>query len=393
MLTAKKPFYWFAVLALVAAMLACRLPGSGALTPAPVQSVPTAAPIPQVTSPNMDISPDSDLYSLIQSSLTDLYQEVSPGVVSILVTNQLGSGTGSGFVYDMEGHIITNYHVVEGADTLEVDFPSGFKAYATLVGTDLDSDLAIIKVKAPPEELHPLRLGNSDELQIGQTVVAIGNPFGLNGTMTMGIVSAKGRTLDSMRQTSGGNYFTAGDLIQTDTAINPGNSGGPLLNLDGEVVGVNRAIRTTGVTADGEPLNSGIGFAVSINIVARVAPAIIANGEYKYPYLGVSSLPELTLASQEILGLPRSTGAYITDVVKGSPADKAGLRAGTRPLDQTDLKAGGDLIIAVDGRPVMVFGDMLSYMINNKGPGDVITVTILRGDQQLDLEVTLGERP
>lgn len=389
----KKPFYWFSVLALVAAMLACRLPGSSAITPAPVPPIETAIPIPENNPPNMDISPDSDLYSLIQSSLTDLYQEVSPGVVAILVTSQNGAGMGSGFVYDMEGHIITNYHVIEEADTLEVDFPSGYKAYATLVGTDLDSDLAVIKVNVPAEELHPLKLGNSDELQIGQTVVAIGNPFGLNGTMTMGIISAKGRTLDSMRQTSGGNFFTAGDLIQTDTAINPGNSGGPLLNLDGEVVGINRAIRTTGVTADGEPMNSGIGFAISINIAARVVPAIIANGEYKYPYLGVSSLPELTLASQEILGLPRSTGAYITDVVKGSPAEKAGLHAGTRTLDQTDLKAGGDLIIAVDSRPVMVFGDMLSYMINNKGPGDVITVTVLRGDQELDLEVTLGERP
>ena len=178
---------------------------------------------------------------------------------------------------------------------------------AAFKATDLDSDLAVIKVKAPVEQLHPLSLGDSDNVKVGQTVVAIGNPFGLNNTMTMGIISAKGRTMDSLRQTEDGNFYTAGDMLQTDASINPGNSGGPLLNLNGEVIGLNRSIRTTVSNSDGEPVNSGIGFAVSVNMIKRVVPILIEKGSYDYPYLGISTPPggDLSLLERKSSAFPQ----------------------------------------------------------------------------------------
>ncbi len=328
-----------------------------------------------------------------EQRLIALYHRVSPGVVAIRTTSAMGAGLGSGFVYDTEGHIITNYHVVEGAEDLEVDFQSGLKTRASIVGTDLDSDIAIIKVDVPSGELHPVPMGDSDLLQVGQTLVAIGNPFGLTGTMTLGILSAKGRTLDSLHLTTDGTYYSAGDLLQTDASINPGNSGGPLLNMDGEVVGINRAIRTTGVSQSGDPLNSGIGFAVSINIVKRVTPEIIQHGQVDYPYLGVSARPELTLLEVEALGLNQSTGAYVVEVVSGSPADQAGLRAGSIDTDLPGVYAGGDLIIGIDERPVLVFGDLLSYIMLEKSPGDQVSIQILRNNKVKEVMLTLGKRP
>ena len=322
-----------------------------------------------------------------------LYQQLSPGVVSIQVISSLGSGQGSGFVIDQQGHIVTNYHVVEGAQTVEVDFSTGIKVYAEVIGTDLDSDLAVLKVNVDPSQLVPLPLGDSDSASVGQTVVAIGNPYGLSGSMTVGIISARGRILDSMRQSTDGLYFTAGDLIQTDAAINPGNSGGPLINLNGEVIGVNRAIQTEGTTITGEVTNSGIGFAISSNIVRRVVPSLIEKGSYEYPYLGLSSLSGLSLSLQEVLGLAQPNGAYVTSITPGGPADKAGLKAGTQATSVQGFFAGGDLIISVDGRKVNEFNDMLSYMILNKVPGDTMKVTVLRNTEQLDLVITLGRRP
>lgn len=326
------------------------------------------------------------------SLLTDLYRRVSPGVVSILVTTSNGGGVGSGFVYQT-GYVVTNYHVVEGETALEIDFPSGYKARGKVVGSDLDSDLAVIKVDAPDEVFVPLPMGDSDTMEVGQSVVAIGNPFRLNSTMTVGIVSAKGRTLESMRQAETGNFFTAGDIIQTDASINPGNSGGPLLNLNGEVIGVNRAIQTTGTTTTGDPVNSGIGFAISSNIVKKVVPVLIEKGSYDYPYLGITSREDLTLDEIEELGLARQTGAYIISVVPDSPADKAGLVGGSSQTNAPNLPAGGDLIIGVDGRPVNTFSEMLSYLIANKNPGDEIVLTILRGTKEMEVPLTLGKRP
>jgi len=349
---------------------------------------------PSTSATPMNIPPAADA-AQGQELLVALYQRVSAGVVAIKTvdtTGQAGS-LGSGFVYDDQGHIVTNYHVVEGARQVEVDFTSGFKTYGTIIGTDLDSDLAVVKVTAPDGELNPLPLGDSDALQIGQTVVAIGNPFGLSSTMTTGIVSALGRTMDSMHETGAGGFFTAGDIIQTDAAINIGNSGGALLNLNGEVVGITRAIQTLNANTSGEPLNSGIGFAVSSNIVKRVVPILIADGHYDYPYLGVTSINELSLPVIEALGLKSQTGAYVTSVVKGSPAEKAGLRGGDTPTSLGGLLAGGDLIIAIDGRPVKVFDDLLRYLINNNSPGNAVVLTVLRGEEQVEVTLTLGKRP
>lgn len=377
-------------------LMACQLSQVSELllsTPNATQNtIPTLpAGEPSISSPAKQTSQSPANFPFQDELLVSLYERVSPGVVAI--RNLDASSLGSGFVIDQEGHIVTNYHVVQNAQRVEVDFTSGYKAYGTVIGTDLDSDIAVIKVNAPAEELHPLTLGDSDQLKVGQTVIAIGNPFGLSGTMTVGIVSALGRTLESERAAPGGAFFSAGDIIQTDAAINPGNSGGPLFNLRGEVIGVNRAIRTTNFTTTGEPLNSGIGFAISINIVRRVVPVIIKTGHYDYPYLGISALPELNLAAIEALGLKSFTGAYITDVAPGSPADKAGLRGGTRPTSIQGLEAGGDLIIAIDGHEVKRFDDLLRYLINNKVPGDRVVLTVLRGDEKLEIQVTLGKRP
>lgn len=372
---------------------------------APSSSDPTNSAVqtaPQQVEGTSSFAPPQEQISLpiVNSSITEfdqtlitLYEYVSPGVVTVQTITDQGVGLGSGFVYDTQGHIVTNYHVVEDAQLLEVDFPSGIKSYGEVIGTDLDSDLAVIKVDVEPQYLKPLTLGNSDETKVGQTVVAIGNPYRLSGSMTMGIISAKGRTLESTHQTTDGAYFSSGDVIQTDASINPGNSGGPLLNLKGEVVGVNYMIRTSGVTTTGDPVNSGIGFAISVNIVKRVVPVLIEKGSYDYPYLGVTARSELTLMEQEILNIDRTTGAYVLAVSPGSPADLAGLHGGQVSTNIAGLPSGGDLIIAVDGRPVYVFGDLLSYMMVNKNPGDQMNITILRDGEQIDFTVTLNKRP
>jgi len=265
------------VIVLVFAAMACGLPDFSQL--APMEK--TAEEITQVPATEDTLPQESDSDSpptsfiipeeiLLQDALVALYEAVSPGVVSIQVYSEIGSGVGSGFVIDKQGNIVTNYHVVQGASDVEVHFQSGLKVYGEVMGVDLDSDLAVIRVDVDPEFLYPLSLGDSDQVRVGQTVIAIGNPFGLSGTMTTGIVSARGRTLESIRQTEGGTFFSAGDLIQTDANINPGNSGGPLLNLNGEVIGINRAIQTNGSVLSTNPVNTGIGFAVSSNILRRV---------------------------------------------------------------------------------------------------------------------------
>lgn len=377
---------WIILSVLVFAALACQIPGTAPVVPA----APNLPPPTQVS--NQSSTPVTIDLAGQQGILVSLYESVLPGIVSLQVAGSQGGSLGSGFVFDDQGHIITNYHVVEGAEQLEVDFTSGYKIYGTVIGTDLDSDLAVVKVNAPASELHPLPMGDSRSLRVGQTVIAIGNPFGLSGSMTTGIISALGRTLDSQRDAPSGGFFTAGDIIQTDAAINPGNSGGPLFNLEGEVIGVNRAIRTNNFTGTGEPVNSGIGFAIAINIVKRVVPVLIAEGKYDYPYLGISSIDELSLPQIEALGLKSFTGAYVTSVTPNGPADKAGIRAGNQTTS-AGLNAGGDLIIAIDGQTIKSFDGLLQYLINNKGPGDSVTLTVLRGEEQLDVPVTLGKRP
>ena len=319
---------------------------------------------------------------------------MNPGVASITVySDGYVIGQGSGFLFDDQGYILTNYHVVENASQIEVAFPNGFRAEGELIGTDLDSDIAVVKVIIMESSLKPLALGNSSEVKVGQYVVAIGNPYGLSGTMTVGIVSARGRLLESMRSAPNGGFFTASDLIQTDAAINPGNSGGPLLNMNGEVIGINRAIRTN-TEGDGILANSGIGFAVPIDIVKRVIPYLIRDGKYDYPYLGIVSHENLTLVEKKALGFSsEEMGAYVIEVPAGGPASDAGLRGGTVKTAISDLPAGGDLITSVDGEPIRSFSDLLAYLVTYKSPGDEMEITVLREGKELVLKVILGKRP
>ena len=369
-----------AALILTFAMLACQLTEIPSLSPPEpgpaIQTVPSPQPVPANPIP-------------LDGSLSSLYQQVISGVVSI----RTDTGQGSGFVYDDQGHIITNQHVVEGASTVEVAFSSGYKAYGTVIGSDDDADIAVVKVNAPAEEFHPLPLGDSKTLRVGQTVVAIGNPFGLSGTMTLGIVSGLGRTQPAS-QAAGGGFFSAADIIQTDAAINPGNSGGPLFNLNGEVVGINQSIRTTNFNQmTGNAVNSGVGFSISINLAKKIVPVLIRDGKYEYPYLGIMSSSDLSLDEIEALGLTTYKGAYVIEVVPGGPADQAGIKDGDTPTRLQNLNAGGDLIVAFDGNPIATFDELLSYLITTKSPGDKAVLTVLRGGETVDITVTLGKRP
>lgn len=369
-----------AILMLTLAVTACALPGI---------TTPSQSPADSPAQPVATIVPVAGAPVPLDGSLAALYQQVIPGVVAV----RTDTGEGSGFVYDTEGHIVTNQHVVDGASVVEIAFSSGYKASGTVIGFDPDADIAVIKVKAPAEELHPLPIGDSNVLLVGQPVVAIGNPFGLSGTMTLGIISGLGRTQPAHAAPEGG-FFSNADIIQTDAAINPGNSGGPLFNLNGEVIGINQSIRTETVNQlTGNAINSGVGFSISINLVKRIVPFLIRDGKYEYPYFGISSNSDMSLAAFEALGLDRYTGAYVVSVVPGSPADKAGIIAGDTPTSINGLNAGGDLIVAFDGKEVKTFDDLLSYLITTKSPGDAVVLTVLRDGKLVDVTVTLGTRP
>ena len=373
----------FAISVLVVAMLACQMTGVD------IPALPQPTPVVRIDATPPALPTPADPAEM-GSALEALYQQVLPGVVSI----RTGGSLGSGFVFDSDGHVVTNQHVVEGASEVEVSFSSGYIAYGTVVGSDADADIAVIKVNAPADQIHPLAIGDSNTLNVGEQVVAIGNPFGLSGTMTLGIVSGLGRTQVAHVDPESGGRFNTADIIQTDAAINPGNSGGPLFNLQGEVVGVNQSIRTesfNGVT--GNAVNSGVGFSISINLVKRIVPYLVRDGEYVYPYLGISSSSELGLGQIEALGLNTYTGAYVLDVVPGGPADQAGIRGGSRSTEFEGLQAGGDVITAIDGQPVTNFDELLSYLTTNKSPGETAVLTVLRDGQPMDVTVTLGRRP
>jgi S1-C subfamily serine protease len=331
----------------------------------------------------------------IQESLTILYERVNPGVVAIRVQTTGQDGfQGSGFVYDQKGNIVTNYHVVENAQTIDVNFADGYRAEGQIVGKDLDSDIAVIRIDVPPAGLKPLLLGNSAELKVGQTVIAIGNPFGLSGTMTTGIISALGRTLESMHQTPDGGYYSSADLVQTDAAINPGNSGGPLLNLKGEVIGINRAIQTTGSSQLDTPLNNGIGFAVPVDIVKKVVPVLISRGTFDYPYLGIITREQLSIQNLLALEVPTNTvGIYIMEVTADGPAERAGLKGASLRTATQGLMAGGDWIIAINGKKLTSYSSLLTTLVVQYNVGDTITLTILRDGQEMQLPLTLGKRP
>jgi S1-C subfamily serine protease len=388
----KQHSYIFIILALSLTAIACitsfELPQVDISMP---EAKPTASetvtqkpitilkPEPTLSSSVENPLSDSELLSQ-QDALIEIYNKVSPGVVAILVTTDYGEGSGSGFVIDKEGNIVTNYHVVEDAKEIKVTFHGGIKTRAEVIGIDTNSDLAVIKVDISEDELFPLSLGDSDQVQVGQMVVAIGNPFGLNGTMTTGIVSSLARTLESINAAPSGQPFSAGGIIQTDAAINPGNSGGPLLNMKGEVIGVNRAIQTFNTNVNAEPLNSGIGFAVSINVVKRVVPSLIANGEFQAPYMGISSWSSVPLEEAERLNLDRAVGALLSDIVPGSPADLAGLKV-------------DDVILKINDYPVMQYGDLINYLFTNTSPGDIVTFEVLRNGKIIEIEMEIGVRP
>lgn len=315
----------------------------------------------------------------LQANLVALYQRANPSVVYIITS----TGSGSGFVYDAAGHIVTNRHVVSGSRSFEIVFASGDRAPAQLVGADADSDLAVLAVDTLPAGVEPLPLAEPDTLQVGQFVAAIGNPFGEQGSMSLGVVSGLGRSLRSQRGLSnGGTAYSLPSVIQTDAPINPGNSGGPLLNLAGEVVGINSAIEsTTGV-------NSGVGFSIPVSAVRLIVPSLIERGEYIYAYMGAGFDDEISLSNQAQFGLAQTQGAYVISVTAGSPAARAGLRAA-----DPNTGRGGDLVVAIDGQPVRDFANLNSYLVFNTAVGQTIELTVLRDGEQITLLLTLGERP
>lgn len=333
----------------------------------------------------------------------NIYERINPSVVNIeIVGNNTIAGnitsSGSGFVYDTEGHIITNAHVVQDAREIIVTFSDGTVATADLVGLDAFSDLAVLRVDVAPERLLPVTIGDSNAVQVGQHVVAIGNPFGLKSSMTVGHVSATGRALPSEQLINSFDpndvgVFNNPSIIQLDVSINPGNSGGPVLNLDAEVIGVAAAIRTeTGIF-------QGVSFAVPSNTLKRIAPQLIRNGEVVYPFLGISSPPSdggITVAAlAQEYDLPVNNGVLVVEVLPNSPAAEAGLQGGDEEqvIRGRPVRLGGDIIVAVDGQPVQNLDELLAYLVQNTSPGDNILLTVVRGDQTLEIPVTVGERP
>lgn len=322
-----------------------------------------------------------------QLSLADLFAKSDDGVVQIIVRKSNYSSTerdiGSGIVYDTSGHIITNNHVVESAQKISVVFHGGKSYIASVVGTDPYADLAVVKIDVDASVLNPLPLGNSADLRIGDPVAAIGNPFGLSGSMTQGIVSQLGRLINPPDSS-----FSIPNVIQTDTPINPGNSGGPLLNMQGEVVGITTAIQS------GTGEFSGVGFAIPSNTMKKIIPVLIDTGHYKHPWLGIAGVsidPDLASTLQ----LPVTSGFLIENVVHNSPADIAGLHgfSQNKTIDGTKYEIGGDIIIGVDGIPINQIEDILNYLQDNKSVGDKITLQIIRDGKKMDVSLTLQERP
>lgn len=363
---------------------AVRTAAPRATTARPTVVVPTTAPVPTMAPLSAEAL---DLVRARDQALSTLYSRYHGSVVHIIVTSGSGptaaTGTGSGWVWDQNGYIVTNNHVVESATSLTVVFSDESQYEAAVIGTDTDSDLAVIQVDVDPDSLVPLQLGDSDELQVGQTAVAIGNPFGFAGTMTSGIVSALGRVTV---QASG---YSLPNLIQTDTSINPGNSGGPLFDITGRVIGVTTMIYST----TGE--FSGIGIAVPVNTVKRVVPLLINQGYYEHPYLGVRGWT-ITEALATAASLPVGRGALVGEVTPGGPAEAAGLRGGdqdvTVPGYDTGVTVGGDIIVAIDGYPVGAMNDLITQL-EVYAVGDEVILEILRDGEYIDLPVVLGARP
>ena len=334
-----------------------------------------------------DILSPSSPPSKSNLTLVELFENSEESVVKIKV-ERIGSvtdtgGVGSGFVYDNLGHIITNAHVVDGANKATVTFLDGSQYNAEIIGKDKFTDIAVIKVNEKPRLLHPLQIGDSSQLKVGEQVAAIGNPFGLSGSMTSGIVSQIGRLLPT--QDTG---FSIPDVIQTDAAINPGNSGGPLLNMRGQVVGINTAIQSI----TGEFI--GIGFAVPSNTFSKIVPTLIDEGKYPHPWIGITGKDiDPDLAS--VLELKQAKGFLVITVVDGSPADKAGLKgmSQTQVINGKEYPADGDIIISVDDKEVRKISDILIHLQREKSVGDEMVLGVIRDGDFMHLTLKLVERP
>ncbi len=371
------------------------MPAASTATPSAASSTPTQA---AVSPPTTEVlSPD--VIAALEGTLSRVYETVNPSVVHIRVLKRGpmpdifgpapdNAATGSGFVWDKEGHIVTNNHVVEDAVRVWVTFADGTQVRGEVIGTDPDSDLAVLKVDVPADRLRPVTVGDSTQVKVGQLAIAIGNPFGLKGTMTVGIVSALGRVLPTEREQAGARYVIP-DVIQTDAPINPGNSGGVLVDVQGRLIGVTSAIISP-VRA-----SAGIGFAIPSVIVKKVVPKLIEQGYYEHPWIGIAGVT-LSPPLAEAMGLPQDQrGVLVVDVIPDSPADKAGLRGSDRRVEVEGemLPAGGDVIVAVDGQPVRTFDDLVTYLARYTEVGQTITLTVLRDGEERTVNITLAARP
>jgi len=319
-------------------------------------------------------------------SLIEIFEKSEPGVVRVNIqrnqTDNETGGVGSGFVFDNQGHIITNAHVVKDATKTIVTFLDGRSYHAEIIGVDEYTDIGVIKVNADLKLLNPLSLGDSSNLQVGEPITAIGNPFGLSGSMTSGIISQMGRLLPS---DSG---YSIPDVIQTDAAINPGNSGGPLLNMRGEIVGINTAIQST----TGE--FTGVGFAIPSQTVAKIVPTLISDGEYKHPWIGISGT-DIDLEMANVMGLENTLGFLIITVIEDSPASDAGLIGSNKVIEVEgrEYSIGGDVIMSVDGIDVRKIDDILIHLQRGKAVGDEMILEVLRDGRTTNVTILLQERP
>jgi S1-C subfamily serine protease len=391
----KKTIVGFVLVAMVLGSVSCNVselatlvakpdgaPMSAADTPQTVD-VPASAPlVVEVTPTPLPAAPLAQI-DIEEQLVIDVYARVGPAVVCITAPRRFGQCIGSGFLIDLEGHIVTNNHVVQAASELLVTLADEHTVPAEVVGTDLGSDLAVLDIDVQPEELVVAELGESSSLQVGQRAIAIGNPFGLERTLTTGVISSLRRTLS--RDDSD---FQIAEVIQTDAAINPGNSGGPLLDSQGRVIGVNSAI------ASSDGTGSGVGFAIPVDIVNRVVPELIAHGRYRHAWLGVSGgtiSPEMVEAAD----LPVETGVLILEVQPGSPAEKAGVQGGNRQVLVSDIPmlTGGDIVVAIDEVEVKGFDDVVNYLASQTSVGDQVTLAVVRDGREIEIQVTLEERP
>lgn len=359
-------------------------------------SSPAAASTGTTTSPtttgsSSDSNGSQTSLSSVCLAANDIYQRLRPSVVEITSTanGRFGQseGSGSGVIIDEQGFILTNYHVVSGADDIEVTLHDGSKLPATMVGSDPGNDLAVVRIDPPASGLTAARLGDSDKLRVGDAVFAIGNPFGLEATFTEGIVSAVGRTYSP-----GTGTRPLRNMIQTDAAVNPGNSGGPLVNCYGEVVGINSLLENP----TGQGVNVGIAFAVSINTVKRSLDDLVAGNSISHPWLGIAGR-ELTPALAKDLGVSATKGVYVVTVAQNSPADRAGLRPALQSeaaaQNDSSLPPGGDVILAVDGNAVTDVDELAGYLDGQKRAGDTVSLDVLRDGQETAVEATLAEWP